>query len=203
MASYNHSTPGPAQACAQRTASIGQPAPAAVEYSSRVPPWGQNVQPLSFAPLDFSLSLPCRPDSLGHSSWPELIMPLRLGGTSLKPFLGFPSFLLVSATADSLGRHVEQAAEPQNVRAAGPSQVLGEAGTECRGRSTRTRAVLGSTETSVDSPASAGGSLLLLYPLYVILRTSSSRLLRHSRHAERSGPLSRHTVVGCGSGTGK
>lgn len=185
-----------------RPASIGQPAPAAVEYSSRVPPWDK-MSSLSRSPPSTSLSLPCRPDSLGHSSWPELIMPLRLGGTSLKPFLGFPSFLLVSATADSLGSNVEQAAEPQIVRAAGPSQVLGEDGTECRGRSTRTRAVLSSSETSVVSPAPDGGSVLLLSPPYVIFRTLSSPLRRPSRHAERFGPLLRDAVVGCGSRTGR
>lgn len=104
------------------------------------------------------------------SSWPRLIMPLHLGGTSLKPFLGFPSSLLVSATADSLDSLVQQAAEPQTVRGTGPCQVLGEVGTECRGGSTRTRAVLSSCETSVVDPASTGGSLLLSSPLYVILR---------------------------------
>lgn len=154
-----HSTPAPA------TASTGQPAPP-VEHSSRVPSWG-SVQSLSpFAP---STSLSPAGLFTRTSSWPKLIMPLHLGGTSLKPFLGFPSFLLVSTTADSLDIHVEQAAEPQTVRGTGPSQVLGVVGTEFRGKSTRTRAVLASSETSVVDPATTGGSLPLSSPLYVIL----------------------------------
>lgn len=151
-----HSTPGPGL--------LQQPA-----LASRRQLWStEPISVLGKRPISLSVCPPRLPSPAGlftrTSSWPKLIMPLRLGGTSLKPFLGFPSFLLVSPTADSLDIHLEQAAEPQTVRGAGPSQVLGEVGTEFRGKSTRTRAVLATSQTSVVDPASTGGSLPSVLP---------------------------------------
>lgn len=104
----------------QRHASTGQPAPA-VGYWSRVPPWGAWPTSLCSPPRLVSLQA----YSLGHRAAPKLIMPLHLGGTSLKPFWGLPSFLLVSATADSLDSRAGPAAEPRLSVLPGRAKDLG------------------------------------------------------------------------------